>query len=77
MDAHRRSPAAGVPYWIHVEMVYGIPSMAIHKQLTLEQALPAFAALTLLLFGLVRMKEWLLAEAWVVGPRAPLRNQCL
>ena len=44
-------------YWIHVEMVYGIPSVAIHRRLTFEQALLAFAAFSLLLFGLVKLKD--------------------
>ena len=29
-------------YWIHVEMVYGLISVRIHKTLTLPQALVAF-----------------------------------
>ena len=44
-------------YWIHVEMVYGIPSAAIHRRLSFEQALVALALFTLFLFALVKLKE--------------------
>ena len=44
-------------YWIHVEMVYGIPSLAIHRRLSFEQALVAFAVFSLCLFGLVKLKD--------------------
>jgi uncharacterized membrane protein len=44
-------------YWIHVEMVYGVVSVPIHRRLTLEQAAAAFAAFSLFLFGLVKLKE--------------------
>jgi uncharacterized membrane protein len=44
-------------YWIHVEMVYGIPSVAIQRRLTFEQALLAMAAFRLFLYGLVKLKD--------------------
>ena len=44
-------------YWIHVEMVYGVVSAPIHRRLTLAQAVAAFAAFSLFLFGLVKLKE--------------------
>jgi uncharacterized membrane protein len=44
-------------YWIHVEMVYGIVSLPLHKQLTLPQAGVAYVLLCLLLFGCVRLKN--------------------
>ena len=44
-------------YWIHVEMVYGVPSAAIHHRLTLEQWAVAWIAFTTFLFGLVRLKQ--------------------
>jgi hypothetical protein len=44
-------------YWIHVEMVYGVLSAPLHKQLSLEQAVVAFAAFSLFLFGLVKLKD--------------------
>ena len=44
-------------YWIHVELVYGSPSVAIHRRLTFAQALSAYAAFSVFLFGLVRLKN--------------------
>jgi uncharacterized membrane protein len=44
-------------YWIHVEMVYGIVSLPLHRQLTLPQAGVAYALLCLLLYALVRLKN--------------------
>jgi uncharacterized membrane protein len=46
-------------YWIHVEMVYGVPSAAIHRHLSLEQWAVAWIAFSTFLFGLVRLKQWL------------------
>jgi uncharacterized membrane protein len=44
-------------YWIHVEMAYGVVSMALHRRLPLEQAYLGFILLSALLFGLVKIKE--------------------
>ena len=44
-------------YWIHVEMVYGVLSQPLHRALSLGQAVLAFAAFSLLLFGLVCLKD--------------------
>ena len=44
-------------YWIHVEMVYGIVSMSLHRKLTIPQAAVGYVALCVLLFGLVRLKN--------------------
>lgn len=44
-------------YWIHVEMVYGVLSLPLHRALPLGTAVAAFLTLTLLLFGLVKAKE--------------------
>jgi uncharacterized membrane protein len=44
-------------YWIHVEMVYGTPSAAIHRQLSLEQSFAAFAVFSVFLYGLVKLKD--------------------
>jgi uncharacterized membrane protein len=44
-------------YWIHVEMVYGILTIPIHRRLTFGEALVAFALFSLLMFGLVRLKN--------------------
>ena len=44
-------------YWIHVEMVYGVMSQSLHKRLTLEEALVAFAVFSMLLFGVAKVKD--------------------
>ena len=47
-------------YWIHVEMVYGFLTWPIHRRLTFEQALVAFAVFTVFLYGLVKLKDRML-----------------
>jgi uncharacterized membrane protein len=54
-------------YWIHVEMVYGIVSLGLHRKLTLPQAGAAYLGLCVLLFGLVRLKNRLVRPT---GPHA-------
>ena len=49
-------------YWIHVEMVYGFFSRPIRRSLSLEGALAAYVLFTVFLFGLVRLKSWLVEE---------------
>jgi hypothetical protein len=44
-------------YWIHVEMVYGIVSLALHKRLSLPQAVLGYVLLCLHHFGCVRQKK--------------------
>lgn len=44
-------------YWIHVEMVYGVVSAAIHKRLTFEQAAMAFVLFSVFLFGVAKLKD--------------------
>ena len=44
-------------YWVHVELVYGIFSAAIHRRLPFPAALVAFVAFALAMFGLVRLKN--------------------
>ncbi len=44
-------------YWIHVEMVYGFLTWPIHRRLTFEQALAAFGLFTVVLYGLVKLKD--------------------
>ena len=46
-------------YWIHVEMVYGVLSAPIHKQLPFAQSVAAFAAFSVFLFALVKLKDYL------------------
>ena len=41
-------------YWIHVEMVYGVLSAPIHRSLTFEGALAAFALFSLFLYAVAR-----------------------
>jgi uncharacterized membrane protein len=52
-------------YWIHVEMVYGVMSMALHKRLTLAQAVLAFVVFSVFLFGVARVKDYAV-ERWKV-----------
>ena len=47
-------------YWIHVEMVYGFISWPLRRRLTFEQALIAFLLFTVILYGLVTLKDRLL-----------------
>jgi hypothetical protein len=57
-------------YWVHVEMVYGVVSTPLHRQLTFAQAIVAFVAFSVFLFGLVKLKDrWLPALAG----RSPFR----
>ena len=56
-------------YWIHVEMVYGAMSAAIHRRLTFEQALVAFVLFSTALFGLARLKERLVTQWRAEGVR--------
>lgn len=44
-------------YWIHVEMVYGVVSLWLHKSLTFGQAVAAYLAFCVFLYGLVKLKE--------------------
>jgi uncharacterized membrane protein len=43
-------------YWIHVEMAYGRPAAALHRELSFWEASAATVALMVLLYGLVRVK---------------------
>jgi uncharacterized membrane protein len=54
-------------YWIHVEMVYGVASAAIHKRLTFEQALLAFSVFSAFLFVVAKLKDLLVAR-WQGAP---------
>jgi uncharacterized membrane protein len=42
-------------YWVHVEMVYGVVSSAIHKQLPLPISLTAFIVFTCCMYWLARL----------------------
>jgi uncharacterized membrane protein len=45
-------------YWIHVEMAYGRPAVAIHRELRFWEALAATAVLMVVLYWLVRLKAF-------------------
>ncbi len=49
-------------YWIHVEMVYGLISLRIHKGLSAPQAWGAFAAFSLLMLACAVARERFLAH---------------
>ena len=53
---HRLGVASLFVYWIHVELVYGVPTMWIHRRLTFEQALAGFVVVTAVMYGLVLLK---------------------
>jgi uncharacterized membrane protein len=54
-------------YWIHVEMVYGMPSLFLHGRLSFPQALVAFVVFSLFLFWLVRMKDRIVGGIGAIG----------
>jgi uncharacterized membrane protein len=56
-------------YWIHVEMVYGVASAAIHKRLTFEQAVLAFVLFSAFLFGVATLKDGIVARWRSERPR--------
>jgi uncharacterized membrane protein len=56
-------------YWIHVEMVYGVFSLPIHRRLTLVQALIAYTVFSFFLFWLVTLKARLVARRAGSPPR--------
>ena len=56
-------------YWIHVEMVYGVLSLPIHRRLTLVQALIAYMLFSLFLFWLVTLKARFVARRAGLPPR--------
>jgi uncharacterized membrane protein len=53
-------------YWVHVEMVYGVLSLPLHRRLPFGWSLAAFALLTMGLFALVRLKS-----RWTSGGQPP------
>ena len=57
-------------YWIHVEMVYGIPSLWLHKTLTFEASMVSYFVLILFLFGLVKLKDRFVRNSAHPHPRA-------
>lgn len=57
-------------YWIHVELVYGVLSTPIHRRLTLDQALVAFALFSVAMFGAAKFRDRV-AEWWSTGRLQP------
>jgi uncharacterized membrane protein len=49
-------------YWIHVEMVYGLISLPIHKTLTHSQAWVAFGLFTMFMLACSVGKDWFIAR---------------
>lgn len=47
-------------YWIHVEMVYGVVSAPLHRQLSFRQAVLAYAVFTILLYLVAKAKDRLI-----------------
>lgn len=61
-------------YWIHVEMVYGVVALPLHRSLSFWQAALACLPFCVLLFALVKLKNrlrgaWRLPEAPVTAAR--------
>jgi uncharacterized membrane protein len=54
---HRLGAASLFVYWVHVEIVYGLLTLSIHRRLTFEQALVATAAFCGLMVWVVVLKE--------------------
>lgn len=54
-------------YWVHVELVYGVPSIRLHKALSFNGALVAFALFTLLMLVLAMAKSryWDKDAPWI------------
>jgi uncharacterized membrane protein len=51
-------------YWIHVEMVYGVLSTPIHHSIPLDYLWLAFAAFTVFLFCLVKLRDRIMRDWW-------------
>jgi uncharacterized membrane protein len=54
---HRLGAASLFVYFVHVEIVYGLLTLSIHKRLSFEQALMATALFSAVMVGLVLLKE--------------------
>lgn len=55
-------------YWVHVELVYGIVSRPLHRQLPLTEAAVAFTVFTLFVYALVRLKGQIVGFALQFAP---------
>jgi uncharacterized membrane protein len=57
-------------YWIHVELVYGVLSGPLHKSLTLNQALVAYALFSVAMFGAAKLRDRVVVW-WNIGRLQP------
>jgi uncharacterized membrane protein len=57
-------------YWIHVEMVYGVVSLWLHRSLTFEQAVLSYLAFCVFLFALVKLKDRFVQNPLPPPPRS-------
>lgn len=60
-------------YWVHVELVYGVASEPLHRNLAFATAVAAFAAFSLAMFGLAVAKNAAVARwrQWRAAAAAP------
>lgn len=63
-------------YWIHVEMVYGVVSLPLHRKLEFWQAMGAYVSFCLFLLGLVMLKDRFRGRRSIAAPLhvAPSRS---
>jgi uncharacterized membrane protein len=57
-------------YWIHVEMVYGLVSLPLHKQLSWTQSWIALAIFCAFMLCCSMLKDWFVAKWTNYGPTA-------
>ena len=55
-------------YWVHVEMAYGRPARALHRDLSFWEAAAGTLGLMVLLYGLVRLKAAVAPRLWPSAP---------
>jgi uncharacterized membrane protein len=60
-------------YWIHVEMVYGVLSAPLHRSLAITWMFAAVAAFAAAMWGLVRVKDGVLARWRHFGQAKPFK----
>jgi len=61
-------------YWVHVELVYGVFSNPLHRNLPFPTAVAAFAGFSLFMFGFAMLKNAIVArwKEWrAAGPESP------
>jgi uncharacterized membrane protein len=60
-------------YWVHVELAYGVVSIPLHRNLTLEEALLGVILLSLLMYALVQVKARFTDSSRLGWWRSPTR----